>query len=455
MQTPALTDTIIAVSSGWQASPLGIVRLSGSDAYDLARRVGVELTETSGSAPAWSEARIALPDGLTLPATVYWFRGPRSYTGQDVVELHTVGSLPLLRTLSSCLIEAGARRALPGEFTARAFLNGRLDADQVDGVLALIHAEDQLAARQAARSARASCRQRVAALSERLVDLIALVEAGIDFVEEEDVHFITPAELAQALAELRGTLLEIAPPGRELHRAGKPHIALAGLPNAGKSTLFNALLGCERAIVAPVLGTTRDVLSAEVEVGGVPVVLQDCAGLGATADELEAAAHLAAEQAADQADLVLWIHDCTTTWDARETEACRRLREAGRILVVSKIDQRVGTDDVPAPPGFAAVRRVSAATGAGLVELRRTLATQIGAATAEAGIAPASGELGSVLAALDRARELVPASDTCIAMPELVALELRDAWERLESVGRGPLAEDVLGRIMARFCVGK
>jgi tRNA modification GTPase len=155
MQMPALDDTIIAVSSGWQAATLGIVRLSGPAVFDVVGRAGVRLPAAGGRpSVGWREARLTLGDGLRLPATILSFHAPHSYTGQDIVEIHTVGSLPTLRAVSGRLIELGARRALPGEFTARAFLNGRLDADQVDQVLALISAEDQATARRAARLGR-------------------------------------------------------------------------------------------------------------------------------------------------------------------------------------------------------------------------------------------------------------------------------------------------------------
>ncbi len=456
MHTPALDDTIVAVSSAWRASPLGIVRLSGADAFELLKQLGVNLPFGEvGLRRGWCEARLGAGDDLELPATIFWFCAPRSYTGQNLVEIHTAGSLPVLRAVSSRLIEVGARRALPGEFTARGFLNGRLDVDQVDGILALIHAEDQTAARQAARLSRDSFRARVAALHERLTETIALVEAGIDFVEEEDVKFITPAELGQSIDELLDAIAEIARPERTLDRAGKPHVALAGLPNAGKSTLFNALLGYERAIVTPVLGTTRDVLSAEVEAGGVALVLQDCAGLGASADELESAAHLAAEDAADQADLVLWVHDCTACWEARETEVCRRIPENRRMLVVSKLD-RCGDEYHGLPPiAFPTAVSVSAVTGAGLRRLRETLVERLDTVGSAQAAGLAAEDPAAVSRALGRAREFASQSHEALAMPEIVALELRQAWEGLESFGRGPPVEDILGKILARFCVGK
>jgi tRNA modification GTPase len=456
MQTPALDDTIIAVSSGWRAAPLGIIRLSGSTAFELLTGVGVTVPAARSSANAgWCEASLGCGDDIELPATVFWFRSPHSYTGQDVVEIHTVGSLPALRALASRLIELGARRALPGEFTARAFLNGKLTAGQVDGVLALINAEDEQAARQAARLSRESQRDRIDRLSDRLTDLIALVEAGIDFVEEEDVRFITSPELCHSIDELLAETSTIIASNRSLERNGKPHVALAGLPNAGKSTLFNALLGYERAIVTPILGTTRDVLSAELEVGGVLFVLQDCAGFGTATDELESAAHLAAERAADQADLMLWVHECGTAWQSRETEVCGRIPEDRRILVVSKLDRRADRWRPPPTVTFAASVNLSAVSGEGMPELRRVLTERLEALQVGQGTGLMGERVGTVMLGLRGAREVVAASGRAIEMPEIVAAELRRAWEAFESASRSPLVENVLKRIFERFCIGK
>lgn len=476
MIPPALDDTIVALSSGWVPSPIGVLRLSGPQAVELVRSiVSGPFAVPAGAVPGLSDVMVRVSPEIELPATLLVFLAPRSYTGQDLVEIHTVGSLPLLRELAGRLIDRGARRALPGEFTARAFLNGRLDASQVDGVFALIHAADGAAARQAARRSRGAYGQRIRDLGERLADLLARVEAGIDFVEEEDVRFITAEQLGSAVEELLAELSDFDTDGRDRGQAGRPHIALAGLPNAGKSTLFNALIGHERAITSPILGTTRDVLSAEVLLGGVPVVLQDCAGLGGGPEELERAAHVAAELAADQADLVLWVHDCAERWSPSESAACARIPKSRRVLVLSKLDRlgeqalatwdRAGgswswpVDDVgggqsvPAP-GFAARVCVSAARGIGLDSLAAAAMRVLAGASAGA-THHVAGELREARGALARVGGLIRDQAGDLRSAELVALELRLALERVRTAELGPLAEDVLGRIFSQFCVGK
>lgn len=456
MLLPALNDTIVAVATGWEASAMGVVRLSGPEGAALAAGLGAPRPpRPPGAGPVWCAARLRLGDGLELPAVIMWFWSPRSYTGQDVVEFHLPGSLPLLRELSARLIALGARRALPGEFTARAFLTGRLKQDQVEGVLALMQGTSAAALREAARQSRGETRRAVERAADQIVALLARIEAGIDFVDEEDVRFITPAELAQELRSLQGLMKALGDPGAENARRGRPYVALAGLPNAGKSTLFNALLGRQRALVSPIVGTTRDVLSAEISVHGIAFVLQDCAGLGTARDELELATHLATERALEQADIVLWIHATDAAWTDRETDACARVPVPRRVLVRSKIDQPHAAGREPALPPFASVVDTCALDGTGLHELRSALARQL-AGVLQGGITAACGpDYQAATAALGRAQRLVDVSTADLDAPELIALELRAAHAALTKGPVPDLDERVLARVFAEFCVGK
>ncbi|MFO0840615.1 MAG: GTPase [Phycisphaerae bacterium] len=440
MERPSLSDTIVAVSSGWTASPVGIVRLSGATSISLAAALGV--AEPS-SESRHVEARLALDDDLTLPATAFIFRAPHSYTGQDVVELHTVGNLPLLRALCARLIALGARRALPGEFTARAVLGGKLSPEQVAGVLALMHAGDQSGARAASRAAGVRQAQRVAALVDELTDLLARVEAGIDFVDEEDVRFITRDELDERLTALLSEANALAGIAG-CDALSRPHVALAGLPNAGKSTLFNALIGRQRAIVSPIVGTTRDVLSAEVRLGDCDVVLQDCAGLGDATDDLALAAHVAAERATENADLVLWIHDATVGWTNAEREIVERI-DRERVLIVGSKAEFASHSGRGTPIAVC----VSAVTGEGLRELRSRVAERLSNRTPEP---PWPSHLSACIAALHRSIAALAQVDRA---PELMAIELRLACAELRKSCDPETADALLERIFAQFCVGK
>ncbi len=453
MQLPATDDTIIAVSSAWEPAQVGVIRLSGPRTFGLLAAAGI--TPPPARCPRATRHTVRRAGGRGMPADVIWFQTPRSYTGQDLVEIHTVGALPLLRMVAADFLRLGARRALPGEFTSRAFLNGKLDADEVDAVLELVNCADASAARRAARGDRRSHESLFHDLHERLLDLLAAVEAGIDFTDEEDVRFITPGQFCRAIDGLCARMDVASRQPAGLQNAVKTHVALAGLPNAGKSTLFNSLLGFERAIVSPVLGTTRDVLSAETCVGGSALVLQDCAGLGRSPDELELAAHLAAERTADEADLILWVHATTESWTDVEIQACGRLLERPVVLVNSKADLPHEHRPSPRALEFMDVVETSGATGAGIDALAACINRHVNQLRATDVTRPIDERLGGVRASLSRAREVASQAEHEITSPDAVAFELREGLMALELLERGPVGEEVLARIFGNFCIGK
>lgn len=445
MRLPQTDDVIIAVSTAWAPSTVGIVRLSGPGCLDL-------VSGMTGEARGSGVSSLEIDAGLTVPVRIFTFCAPRSYTGQDVVEIHAPGSLPLLRELSDKLIRRGARRALPGEFTLRAYLNHKVTGQGVERIAALISASDQETARIAARETRLSYEPMVQQFRAVLLNILAAIEAGIDFVDEEDVRFITGEDVAGALRPLVHQLAEFER-NETTARSARPHVALAGLPNAGKSTLFNILCGAERAIVSPLVGTTRDILSAELNWGGLMFVLQDCAGLGNDPDELEIASYQAAERTADQADLVLWLHDGRRLWDERESQACKRIPAERLLLVISQIDLLSSQEPGAYPSGFGPVIRISCATGIGLAELRAAIIARLMHRPTES-YAGLPEEIPLIRTALERAIALAE-RDPQLSTGELAALELRTACSLLDRVERGPLVEDVLGRIFSTFCIGK
>lgn len=453
MQFPQTNDTILAVASGWQPSPCGIVRLSGPRSFALVAAVGLAAPHPAATRTRPLPVRLKL-DEVSVPADAFFFRAPRSYTGQDLVELHTIGSLPLLRELCGRLLTAGARRALPGEFTARAFLAGKLTPAQVENVLELLGRHRDHADRQVRRAQRQSRERLLAELRTRLLDLLTLVEAGIDFADEEDVRLVTPAEVCATLDDLPRLLAEFHQAETTARRADLPHLALAGRPNAGKSALFNALIGSERAIVSPVLGTTRDVLSAELDLDGVTVLLQDCAGLGEAAADLELAAHHAAERAAAQADLVLWVHSADAPWTDAEQQTLAHLAAGTVLNVTSKIDL-VSPARPPAAGSPTDAIEVSAALGIGLETLRKAIRRRLLDAAGGTHNLPADDRIREVVLALRRARSLLSPEQAELEFPELLALELRAAYEQISELGSAALVDELLGRIFCQFCIGK
>lgn len=465
-------DTIVAVSSPPGASPRGIIRLSGPDAVALAAGVfeadpGEALAESPGYRRLMGRARIDAD--ATVPAEAYVFRGPASYTRQDLVELHTAGSPPVLALLLDALTQAGARHAEPGEFTARAYFAGALDLTRVEGVAAVIHArnDSQLRASQALLQGELS--RRSLRLRERVTDLLALLEAGIDFVEEE-IEFITAeqvrATLLETADELAGLLRE-APSVERLELL--PRVLLVGRPNAGKSTLFNRLTGMDRAMQSAVAGTTRDVLSAPLRVPGGEVTLLDSAGLeldpaAETADGADPAllAAIATRRAAATADLVLLVVDAGLSPESTARGLRTALPERPAVVVLSKMDALAETHSRKNLAGeFPGAVAVSALTGEGVEALRERIGHVIfGEAEAHgAELLALSGRQRSALReaheALTRAAQIVENRPEISEFYELLALETRGAANALSLLVGEVATDELLGRIFARFCIGK
>ncbi|HYE99296.1 MAG TPA: GTPase [Planctomycetota bacterium] len=363
------------------------------------------------------------------------FRAPRSYTREDLVEIHLPASPPLVDRLVRDLLEAGARPARPGEFTLRAFLHGRLDLAQAEAVERLVAAEDEAERRAALRQLEGEFSRRLGAVEQACLDLAADAEAALDF-SEEDIEIVTTADAgARAGAALRDLRALIADTAARPARDGRPVVVLHGRPNAGKSTLFNALAG-QDAIVSPTAGTTRDLLEADADLG-VPVRLVDAAGVAEGQTGLDAEGARRARDAAASADLVLFVVD--------PSDPAERPRGWPCVVVESKADLHPG----PAPPGAL---RVSARTGEGLAALRRA----VGAAL-DAGVSTAAFSVSARQRALLREAEeaLARVPGAAAAGLELAALELRSALAALGAVTGRDVGEELLDRVFSRFCLGK
>lgn len=424
-------DTIAAIATPPGRGGIGIVRLSGPQVPAIAARL-------LGRLP---EPRVALHAkfGDVDEGVALYFPAPHSYTGEAVLELQGHGGPVVMQALLGACLDAGARLAEPGEFTRRAYLEGKLDLAQAEAVADLIDAASREAARAALRSLGGEFSAAVDALLGRLKDLRALVEATLDF-PEEDVDRLHREDAVARLAAVRAAVEEVVRRSRQgsLLRAGI-HVVLAGLPNAGKSSLLNRLAGEERAIVTPQPGTTRDALREPVQIEGVPLILVDTAGLRETSDEVERLGVERTQRELAQADLVLEIIDVT--------EGATRLPAgAERIAVYNKIDLRPG---FVAPAGAVAV---SAKTGEGMDRLRRAILAAAGwTSTGESTFLARERHLR----ALELARTHLEAAAALDARPELFAEELRLAQEALAGITGEFTADDLLGEIFARFCIGK
>lgn len=437
-------ETIAAIASPPGHALRGIVRLSGPRAIEITQGLVAGTMGTPRPArPAsfTTRLRIAATD-RPVPAMLTHWPGPRTLTGQDLAEIHLVGANPLLQAVLSECLRRGARLARRGEFTLRAFLSGRLDLTQAEAVLGVIDARTPHQFRQALGQLAGGLGGTIQALRSRLLDVLAHIEAGLDFVDEADVDPIRRSQLADEIAVASRSVAEAA--GRFQSRdreIGLPRVVLVGDPNAGKSRLFNALTGGENAIVSSQAGTTRDYLSARFQCADVWIELIDTAGLDATSDPIGMLAQQAREEVSQAADLVI---ECIPV---DSFPACDRRSTDGRLVVCTKADLK------PAPTGILGT---SAITGEGLDDLRRAIAGSLD--TAAADDAEVAGTSARCQAGLARTAEVLAETARAIewgAGDELVAVDLRDAIEELGRVIGLVVTDDVLERIFERFCIGK
>lgn len=371
-----------------------------------------------------------------------YFPAPHSYTGEPVLELQGHGGPIVMQALLAACVEAGARLAEPGEFTRRAFLEGKLDLAQAEAVADLIDASTREAARSALRSLSGEFSAAVGALVAQLIELRALTEAMLDFPEEE-MDPLHARDARERLARTREALESVLSKSRQgsLLRSGV-HVVLAGPPNVGKSSLLNRLAGDERAIVTPVPGTTRDALREPVQIHGVPLVLVDTAGLRRDADAIEQLGIERTRRELGSADVVLAVHEAGS--EATLTEPLPAA--ARRVEVYNKIDLAPAFQP---PPGAVAV---SAKTGAGLERLREAILEAVGwSATGESVFLARARHLR----ALEGARAHLAAAERELSRWELFAEELRLAQVALGAITGEYRADELLGEIFARFCIGK
>jgi tRNA modification GTPase len=456
-----LDDTIVAVATPPGRGGIGVLRLSGPDAVAVARAVlrapgGKPLQEPNSAVVA----DLVHPDTPGEPldrVVVTFFKGPRSYTGEDVVEISCHGSPVLLESALEALLRAGARAATPGEFTLRAFLNRRIDLAQAEAVRDLVDAQTMHQARRAQRQLRGELSRRLAPVKERLLTLIVHLESTVEFVEDD----IEPESRAALVSELRGTAATLGALTAS-YRLGRLvaeglSVALVGPTNAGKSSIFNQLVESERAIVTPIPGTTRDLVSERVLLGGIPLRLVDTAGLRETEDTVERIGVERTRSAIADADVVLVVLDATVT--AREEAEGLLAATSGlrRLLVVNKTD-------LAEPPAWIAdlalepaPLAVSALEGSGIETLRAAILDLSGGrdgleqdgilvtnARHHALLVSATGHLESASAALESGFS-----------EEVALVGLHGALGDLGELTGETAVDDILNRIFTTFCIGK
>ena len=459
-------DVIAAIATGGAATAIGIVRVSGDGCFSLCDRV----FRAANGRPFLGQPPRTLVLGQVLDARgdvidqglAVRFPGPGSYTGEDCAEFHCHGSPVVLRELLSALFAAGARQARAGEFTKRAFLNGRMDLTEAEAVIDLIDAETAAAARNAAAQLEGGLRRRLAPIQDALLEITSRFYAVVDY-PDEDIPDVHPKEISAALASAQEAL-EYLLAGCRRGRVLKSGVrtAIVGRPNAGKSSLLNALAGYERAIVTDIPGTTRDTVEENVELGGVPLRLIDTAGLRDSADPIEQLGVERSRAAMEEAELILLVVDAAAEVTAEDAELARAVAESGKpwIFVAAKqdlVEQSPGVGLIGAEVRAAArTVELSSKTGEGLDNLAQAVAelfpkdagSGYGELLTNARQAQAAQR---ALEGVRRAREALELGVT----PDALLTDVEEALSALGELTGQSVREDVTARIFQRFCVGK
>jgi len=446
-----VADTIAAIATPPGRGGVGIVRLSGPRALEIARQIaGVDPKPRQAHFVRFRDSEdVVIDEGLLL-----YFVAPNSFTAEDVIELHGHGGPVVMDMLLECCTRLGARIARAGEFSERAFLNGKLDLTQAEAIADLIDSETRAGARLAVRSLEGDFSERIHHLLEGLIHLRMYVEAAIDFPEEE-IDFLADSRVGQELQQLTEELADLQRAARlgRVMRDGMT-LVIAGLPNAGKSSLMNALAGAESAIVTEVPGTTRDILREHIQINGMPVHLVDTAGLRETEDQVERIGVERAQREIANADRILWVYDGAADPQHTAFDASHLPAGVPVTFIHNKADvsgRRIGLSTSDGEIELC----ISAKTGAGIGELRTHLRRSMGLD---------QGSEGEFLArrrhldAIERTAQHL--ADGSKAMQqglsgELLAEDLRQAQMALAEITGEFSADDLLGEIFSSFCIGK
>jgi tRNA modification GTPase len=445
-----LHDTIAAISTPPGRGGIGIIRISGPDS----RRIAAAILRSPPDWKPWTTSLCELTDSETRTidhVVVTFYAAPRSYTAEDVVEIACHGSPVVLRHALERICDSGARLAEPGEFTLRAYINGRIDLPQAEAIRDLIEATTLYQARIAAQQAEGSVSRRIQPVKEQMLELIALLEAGIDFAEDD----ISVATAEQILARLDpilrgvGELIASFAYGKLVHDGFT--LAIVGRPNVGKSSLFNRLLEQDRAIVTEIPGTTRDLVSETAALGGIPVKFVDTAGIRVGDDVVENLGIERSYRAMADADLTLVVVDISAPLESEDRALIQRAETQGRRVIVGN------KSDLGLPSEFPGMVPVSALTGQGIAELRSTIINVIaphGRIEQDGGFITSLRHeqlLKEAREALEQARNA-----TIHSIPhEMLLLDLYAALRPIDAITGATTADDILNRIFSTFCIGK
>jgi len=481
-----LDDTIVAIATPPGRGGIGVVRLAGARAVEIAapmlrlkhglepgRAVFGELIEPESVRASAEEVKISTlfreererrmghPQGSDAAkrideVVVTYFAKPHSYTTDDIIEISAHGSPVVLRHIVELCVAAGARLAEPGEFTMRAFLNGRIDLTQAEAVRDLIDSRTLYQAKVAAQQLEGALSRRLQPMKKELIELIAMLEAGIDFAED-DVSVLPDATILERIHSVHGPLWMLNFSfgyGKIVHEGLT--LAIVGRPNVGKSSLFNCLVEQERAIVTATPGTTRDLVTETVAIGGIPVRLVDTAGIRKAVDEAELMGIQKSMEALADANLILLVHDASQPWTEEDKDLLHQVRDRDLVVIENKIDLMMSKVHTETAEDFTTVC-TSAVTGEGISELREAILKEVG------GEARTGGEPGFLtnirhqqlvqesLSSLDAARNAVYGE----VPHEMLLMDLYNALRPLDTITGATTTDDILNLIFSTFCIGK
>jgi len=450
-----LDDTIVAIATAPGRGGIGVVRVAGPDALSVASSM-LRLKHALEPGRATFGELIEPDRGERIDnVVVTYFRKPHSYTTDDIVEISAHGSPVVLRHIVNLSLARGARLAEPGEFTMRAFLNGRIDLSQAEAIRDLIEAQTLFQAKVAAQQLDGAVSKRLHPIKQKLVELIALLEAGIDFAED-DVSVLSPTQAIQRLSDIRQPLEDLAGTfayGKIVHEGLT--LAIVGRPNVGKSSLFNRLVESDRAIVTATPGTTRDLVSETVSLGGIPITLVDTAGIRVSPDEAESIGIRKTTEALADADMVLVVLDTSQPFVGEDNDLLEKVGERTAVAVENKIDIR--SSKFLTPPLRLPHVGTSATTGEGISSLRAEILRHVSGNDGkelESGFLTSARHrslVGDSIAALNNAQAAV---DTGVPH-EMVLLDLYNALRALDEITGATATDDILNLIFSTFCIGK
>lgn len=454
-------DTIAAVATPVGEGAVAIVRVSGPDAERLATSVFVRAGSKNGELASHHlyHGKIHDPRSKAFldEVLIAVMRKPHSYTGEDVVEVHCHGGVFVVRRVLELILSQGARHAEPGEFTKRAFLNGRIDLAQAEAVLDLIRARTDRGVELAIHQASGELSQWVHELREDLLDILAQVEAAIDF-PEEDIELLKRPELIGKISSLSSKIRELIATydwGRLLRDGAR--VCICGRPNVGKSSLLNALLGEQRVIVTPVPGTTRDVIEESINLNGLAVVLWDTAGIRVAEDDVEKLGVELSMRYVDRADAAVVVLDGSAEMTDDDRQCLRSTESKKRLVVINKSDlpQVLDVGEHDRRIADVGVIRVSAMTGKGLKDLRNSLRDLLLDTAVAPPVVLTNLRHHAALIAGDQALSEAVNSVESGDAAEFVAVSLQAARERLEEITGKITNDDILEQVFRQFCIGK